>query len=121
MCKSAPYIFTDGRLEHSAFEGGYFDADKGAMYYVTDWQGNNAAVVDKSGSTSYKARCTTPTASRQSNPQANATSSEAKSANTPAAATPTTSVQPKLQVPTLDINHSPIPNKLKLPTKDDLQ
>ena len=49
MCKSAPYIFTDGRLEHSAFEGGYFDADKGAMYYVTDWQGNNAAVVDKSG------------------------------------------------------------------------
>ena len=49
MCKSAPYIFTDGRLEHSAFEGGYFDADKGAMYYVTDWQGNNSAVVDKSG------------------------------------------------------------------------
>ena len=31
MCKSAPYIFTDGKLEHSAFEGGYFDADKMAM------------------------------------------------------------------------------------------
>ena len=26
------------KLEYSAFEGGYFDADKGAMYYVTDWQ-----------------------------------------------------------------------------------
>ena len=49
MCKSAPYVFTDGKLEYSSFADGYFDADKGAMYYVTDWQGNNAAVVDKSG------------------------------------------------------------------------
>ena len=49
MCKSAPYIFTDGRLEHSAFEGGYVHPDKGAMYYVTDWQGNNVAVVNNNG------------------------------------------------------------------------
>ena len=26
------------KLEYSAFEGGYFDADRGTMYYVTDWQ-----------------------------------------------------------------------------------
>ena len=49
MCKSAPYVFSDGKLEYSSFADGYFDADKGAVYYVTDWQGNNAAVVDKSG------------------------------------------------------------------------
>ena len=34
MCKSAPYIFTDGKLEYSAFEGGYFDADKGAKNWT---------------------------------------------------------------------------------------
>ncbi|MDE5554398.1 MAG: hypothetical protein K2J10_04360 [Muribaculaceae bacterium] len=42
-------IISDGTLEYSAFGGGYFDPDKGTMYYVTDWQGNNAAVVDKDG------------------------------------------------------------------------
>ena len=26
------------KLEYSSFAGGYFDADKRAMYYVTDWQ-----------------------------------------------------------------------------------
>ena len=31
MCKSAPYIFTDGKLEYASFAGGYFDADKRAM------------------------------------------------------------------------------------------
>ncbi|MDE5567372.1 MAG: hypothetical protein K2J12_02910, partial [Muribaculaceae bacterium] len=44
-----PHIYTDEKLEYSAFAGGYFDPAKGAMYYLTDWQGNNAAVVDKSG------------------------------------------------------------------------
>ena len=44
-----PYVFTDGKLEYSAFAGGYFDPDKGAMYYVTDWQGNNVAVVSNTG------------------------------------------------------------------------
>ncbi|MDE6239868.1 MAG: hypothetical protein K2M54_07770, partial [Muribaculaceae bacterium] len=44
-----PYVFTDGKLEYSAFAGGYFDLDKGAMYYVTDWQGNNVAVVSNTG------------------------------------------------------------------------
>ncbi|MDE6703768.1 MAG: hypothetical protein K2K00_08845, partial [Muribaculaceae bacterium] len=44
-----PHIYADGVLEYSAFGGGYFDPTKGAMYYLTDWHGNNAAVVDKSG------------------------------------------------------------------------
>ena len=49
MCKSAPYVFSDGKLEYSSFADGYLDADKGAMYYVTDWQGNNVAVVNNNG------------------------------------------------------------------------
>ena len=44
-----PHIFTDGALEYSSFEGGYIDPAKGVMYYITDWQGNNAAVINKSG------------------------------------------------------------------------
>ena len=44
-----PHIFTDGALEYSSFEGGYIDPAKGVMYYITDWQGNNAVVIDKSG------------------------------------------------------------------------
>ena len=43
------YVFTEGTLEYSAFGGGYFDPMWGTRYYVTDWQGNNAAVVDKVG------------------------------------------------------------------------
>ena len=44
------HVFCDGRLEYSAFPGGYFDASGSPRYYITDWQGNNAAVVDKAGS-----------------------------------------------------------------------
>lgn len=44
-----PHIYADGVLEYSAFGGGYFDPATGAMYYLTDWQGNNAAVAAKSG------------------------------------------------------------------------
>ena len=45
----APYVFTDGKLEYSSFAGGYFNEDGDAMYYVTDWQGNNVAVVSNIG------------------------------------------------------------------------
>ena len=44
-----PYVFTDGKLEYSSFAGGYFNEDGNAMYYVTDWQGNNVAVVSNTG------------------------------------------------------------------------
>ena len=44
-----PYVFTDGKLEYSSFAGGYFNEDGDAMYYVTDWQGNNVAVVNNNG------------------------------------------------------------------------
>ncbi|MDE6238891.1 MAG: hypothetical protein K2M54_02765, partial [Muribaculaceae bacterium] len=44
-----PYVFTDGKLEYSAFAGGYFNEAGDAMYYVTDWQGNNVAVVSNTG------------------------------------------------------------------------
>ena len=43
------HVFCDGRLEYSGFPGGYFDASGSPRYYITDWQGNNAAVVDKAG------------------------------------------------------------------------
>ena len=43
------HVFCDGRLEYSGFPGGYFDSSGSPRYYITDWQGNNAAVVDKAG------------------------------------------------------------------------
>ena len=43
-----PHIFTDGEMEYSAFEGGYFDPSKGTQYYITDWQGNNVDVINRS-------------------------------------------------------------------------
>lgn len=42
-------VLTDGKLEYSAFGGGYFDPMWGTRYYITDWQVNNAAVIDKDG------------------------------------------------------------------------
>ena len=47
---AGPHIFADGQLEYSAFDGGYFNADGSPCYYITDWQGNNAAVVNSAGS-----------------------------------------------------------------------
>ena len=44
-----PHVFRDGKLEYSAFAGGYFDPQGGTMYYLTDWQGNNAVVADNRG------------------------------------------------------------------------
>ena len=44
------HVFCDGRLEYSGFPSGYFDASGSPRYYITDWQGNNVAVVDKAGS-----------------------------------------------------------------------
>ncbi len=44
-----PHIVTDGRLSYTSFDGGYFDPEAGTMYYITDWQGNNAAVVSAGG------------------------------------------------------------------------
>ncbi len=44
------HMFCDGRLEYSGFPSGYFDASGSPRYYITDWQGNNVAVVDKAGS-----------------------------------------------------------------------
>ncbi len=45
-----PHVFSDGKLEYSAFPGGYFDPKwRSARFYVTDWQGNNAAVVSSVG------------------------------------------------------------------------
>ena len=47
---AGPQVFADGQLEYSAFDGGYFNADGSPCYYITDWQGNNAAVVNSAGS-----------------------------------------------------------------------
>ena len=44
-----PHVSRDGKLEYSAFAGGYFDPQGGTMYYLTDWQGNNAVVADNRG------------------------------------------------------------------------
>ena len=46
---AGPHVFADGQLEYSSFDGGYFNADGSPCYYITDWQGNNAAVVDSEG------------------------------------------------------------------------
>lgn len=42
------HVFVNDSLEYSAFPGGYF-APEGTFYYVTDWQGNNAAVLKSDG------------------------------------------------------------------------
>lgn len=44
-----PHIFTDGVLEYSGFENGYFDPAQGVMYYAADWQGNNIGVYTAEG------------------------------------------------------------------------
>ena len=44
-----PHIFTDGKLEYSGFENGYFDPAQGVMYYAADWQGNNIGVYTAEG------------------------------------------------------------------------
>ena len=43
---SGEHIFTDGELEYSGFDGGYFDANGLANYYIYDWQGNVFEVLN---------------------------------------------------------------------------
>ena len=52
-----PHVFRDGKLEYSAFAGGYFDPQGGTMYYLTDWQGNNAVVADNRGNVVQETTC----------------------------------------------------------------
>ena len=44
------HVSVNGKLEMSRFEGGYFDADGNAHYYLTDYQGNVVRVIDREGS-----------------------------------------------------------------------
>ena len=44
------HMSVNGTLEMSRFEGGYFDADGNAHYYLTDYQGNVVRVIDREGS-----------------------------------------------------------------------
>ena len=43
------HVLSNGALVMSRFGGGYFDASGNPHYYMTDWQGNNAGVVDRNG------------------------------------------------------------------------
>ncbi len=43
------HMTVNGTLEMSRFEGGYFNADGKAFYYLTDYQGNVVRVIDKYG------------------------------------------------------------------------
>ncbi|MBP3536320.1 MAG: hypothetical protein J6J93_02135 [Muribaculaceae bacterium] len=44
-----PHVFVNDSIEYSAFPGGYFTPEGTAVYYVTDWQGNNIAAVAGDG------------------------------------------------------------------------
>ena len=43
------HMTVNGALEMSRFEGGYFNADGKAFYYLTDYQGNVVKVISKDG------------------------------------------------------------------------
>ncbi len=45
------HVYHDMRREYSGFGSGYFDGEGKANYYVTDWQGNVAMVIDSEGET----------------------------------------------------------------------